>query len=211
MVFFFGNRFIIDEFIRLWEPEIKNNKTEHYDIAIVLGGMANYDASNDIIRFNSNVDRLLQTLPKLNRKEIDHILFSGGSGDIYHPENKEAELIQKYLPSIGINTSSFLFETESRNTYENALYSVKILKEQFGDLSKKKILLITSSAHIRRSIACFEKQGIKVDYLSTNRYSGERKFEFRHCFIPESYVFTMWEHLGHEVIGYITYKLTGKL
>jgi len=52
MVFFFGNRFIIDEFIRLWEPDIKNNKTEHYDIAIVLGGMANYDASNDIIRFN---------------------------------------------------------------------------------------------------------------------------------------------------------------
>ena len=73
------------------------------------------------------------------------------------------------------------------------------------------ILLITSSGHMRRSIACFEKQGVKVDYLCSNRHSGPRKFEFQHCFIPNMSAFNGWAHLLHEVAGYTVYKLTGKI
>lgn len=210
-IFIFGNRFILDECVRLWEMPISDNTSKHYDVAIILSGMIEYDAKNDIKKFNSNADRLLQTLPKLCKNEIDYVLFSGGSGDIYHPENKESLLLKEYLESIQWNTSRWLFESKSRNTYENALYSAELLKSKFPDLSQKKILLITSSGHMRRSIACFKKQNIHVEYLSTNRFSGSRKFEFQHCFIPQTNVFNAWTHLGHEVIGYILYKVTGKL
>ena len=210
-VLFFGNSFVLDEFVRLWEVPLNSSKKKSYDIGIVLSGMIMYDAKNDISRFNSNVDRLLQVLPKLKRKEIEYLLISGGSGDLYHPENKEADLLKRYLASIGWDTHNFIFESESRNTFENAKFSVDLLKQNFSDLSKKKILLITSAGHMRRSIACFEKQGLKVDYLCSNRYAGPRKFEFQHCFVPNMSAFNGWTHLLHEVVGYITYKVTGKI
>lgn len=210
-VFFFGNSFVLDEFVRLWEAPLNSSKKKSYDIGIVLSGMIMYDAKNDISRFNSNVDRLLQVLPKLKRKEIEYLLISGGSGDLYHPENKEADLLKRYLASIGWDTNNFIFESESRNTFENAKFSVDLLKQNFSDLSEKKILLITSAGHMRRSIACFEKQGLKVDYLCSNRYAGPRKFEFQHCFVPNMSAFNGWTHLLHEVVGYITYKVTGKI
>ena len=210
-LFIFGNNFILDEFVRLWEPAVEKLEYSEYDIGIVLGGMINYDASNDIIRFNSNADRLLQALPLLKNGTIETLLFSGGSGDIYHPENKESLILERYLKTINIKTENWIFETKSRNTYENALFSKNKLKEIYGDLSNKKILLITSSRHMRRSISCFEAQGIEVNYLSTNRYVGDRKFEFEHCLIPSIVVLASWNHLLHELCGYFSYWLTGKI
>ena len=70
--------------------------------------MINYDASNDIIRFNSSADRLLQALPLLKNGTIETLLFSGGSGDIYHPENKESLILKRYLKTINISNSCTL-------------------------------------------------------------------------------------------------------
>ena len=210
-VFLFGNSFILDEANRLWELPQNNSRQNHYDIGIVLSGMINYDSKNKILQFNSNADRLLQALPLLKDKSLDNIFFSGGSGDIYHPENKEADLAKEYLNSIGFSTRHFFFENKSRNTYQNALYTKENLTKTFHHLNSKKMLLITSSLHMRRSLACFKMQGIECDYLSTNRKSGPRKFEFQHCLIPNIGAISGWNHLSHEVIGYISYKLTGKL
>lgn len=211
LVFIFGNNFILDEAIRLWEKPLSETRADKYDIAIVLGGMIIYDAKNDITRFNSSVDRLLQALPKIKKGEIKQLLFTGGSGDIYHPENKEGILLARYLDEAGIKIDSLLIENESRNTYENALFSRKLLQTKFKDLSNKKILLITSAGHMRRSLACFKKQGLSPDYLCSNRIAGPRKFEFEYCFIPGAHVFSGWTHLTHEVLGYWAYKLMGKI
>lgn len=211
LVFIFGNNFILDEAIRIWEKPLSETRADKYDIAIVLGGMIIYDAKNDITRFNSNVDRLLQILPKVKRGEIKNLVFSGGSGDIYHPENKESDILSKYLTNAGIKINNLLIENKSRNTFENALYTKELLQLKFKNLAEKRILLITSANHMRRSLACFEKQGIYPDYLSSNRNSGPRKFEFEYCFIPGAHVFSGWTHLTHEVIGYWAYKLTGKI
>lgn len=210
-IFIFGNSFILDETCRLWELPENNSRLKKYDIGIVLGGMVIYDAENDIIKFNSNADRLLQTLPKLKNNNLDYMFFSGGSGDIYHPENKEADFVISYLNSIHFPTKNILFENKSRNTYQNAQFTKRVLSEKFKDLSSKKILLITSSLHMKRSLACFEKEGLFCDYLTSNRQAGPRKFEFQHCFIPNISALSGWNHLAHEIIGYITYSITGRI
>ena len=210
-IFLFGNSFILDEANRLWELPQNNSRKNHYDIGIVLSGMINFDAKNKIIQFNGNADRLLQALPLLKNKSLDNIFFSGGSGDIYHSGNKEADLAMKYLNSIGFSTKNFFFENQSRNTYQNALFTKENLTKKFNNINSKNMLLITSSLHMRRSLACFKMQGIECDYLSTNRKSGPRKFEFQHCLIPNIGAISGWNHLSHEIIGYISYKLTGKL
>jgi uncharacterized SAM-binding protein YcdF (DUF218 family) len=210
-IFIFGNSFILDEACRLWELPENNSRIKKYDIGVLLGGMIIYDNKNDIIKFNSNVDRLLQTLPKLQNNNLDYLIFSGGSGDIDHPENKEAGFAMRYLNSINFPTKNIFFENESRNTYQNAKFSKKILSEKFEDLSSQKILLITSSLHMRRSLACFKKEGLSCDYLSSNRKAGPRKFKFQHCLIPNISALSGWNHLAHEIIGYITYSVTGRI
>lgn len=192
-------------------PINQKARSEQYDYGVILGGMLAYDAKNNISRFNGNNDRLLQTLPLVINKNIKHIIVSGGSGDFYHPENKESHLIRNYLNSIQFPTDNFLWESKSRNTYENALFSAEIIKKQSADWKNKKILLVTSSGHMRRSIACFEKQGLKVDYLASNRFGGPRHFEFDHLLIPQVSTLKNWNHLSHEIIGYISYWLTGKI
>lgn len=210
-IFFFGNFFILDEVIRPWELDSQYDSSKKYDITIVLGGMIIYDAENDVMKFNSNADRLLRTLPLLQNGKTNTIFFSGGSGDIYHPENLEADMVLNYLKSIHFPTDSFYYENKSRNTYENALHTVEELKKKYANLSSKSILLVTSGLHMRRSLACFKKQGIACDYISTNQSAGPRKFQFNHCFVPQIAAISGWDHLSHELIGYFSYYLTDKI
>lgn len=210
--FVFGNSFLYEEVSRIWElPVNKDINNSNFNYGIILGGIAEYDAANNKIQFNCNADRLLQTLPKIENGRFQNIIYSGGSGDLYHPENKEAELIKKYLESINYDISNFLWETKSRNTYENAKYCSQLIKTNHPNYNELKIAIITSSIHMRRSLACFRKQGLNVTYFSTNRHSGPRHFDFNHIFVPQISVLKSWNHLAHEILGYVSYRLTGKL
>ena len=74
------------------------------------------------------------------------------------------QLIQEQgLSSTTSNTAHF--ENQSRNTYENAIYSKKIMDtiyEQSPDQQSKPWLLVTSASHMYRSTKIFEKQGIPI-------------------------------------------------
>lgn len=209
-VFLFGNMFLAQEAISLWEPQSTFAKGKNYDYGIVLSGILMYDAQNDIVRFNSNADRFLQTLPMLKSGVVKQLVFTGGSGDINHPENKEAIIFDKFLKKTALNNTPIIYESNSRNTYENAVNTIAMLDSIDTEWRKKNILLITSANHMRRSVATFKNLQIEFDYYCSNRYAGDRKFEFKHCLIPQSSAFGIWEHLLHEIIGMIVYKITGK-
>jgi len=58
----------------------------------------------------------------------------------------------------GVPETALLLEPQALNTYENALFSKKILQEQ----QIKTSLLITSAFHMPRAQLIFEKLGLKV-------------------------------------------------
>ena len=211
--FVFGNSFIVDEAIRLWEvPAINLNKNEQFDFGIVLSGMTVWDAHFKRINFNGNVDRLLQTLPLHKNGQIKNLLISGGDGSLTQSQEKEALLLKNYLTEIAYPTTHLYLESNSKNTFENAKFSAQFLTDSLKiDLKKSNILLITSSMHMRRSISIFKKQGFNCKAFVTNRISGPRKYEFDHLFLPKTEAFNAWKTLLHEVIGYITYYLMGYL
>ena len=107
---------------------------------------------------------------------------------------------------MGIPEQDFIIETESRNTRENAVFTKQVLDKE---IPGGNFLLITSAFHMRRSLGCFNRAGMKVDYYSTDRFSGPRKFEFDNLFIPNSQAFESWKMLIHEVTGFIVYKISG--
>ena len=55
-----------------------------------------------------------------------------------------------------IAKADILIENDSRNTYENAVNSAKMLNTSYPN---GRLLLVTSAFHMRRSLACFRKTG----------------------------------------------------
>ena len=206
-----SNSFLMDEIVRVWEycDEDIYLKDTKYDLAIVLGGMGRVDERQNRFDFGFSGDRLFQTLELYHQRRVNKLLITGGSGSISHPEQREAIYIKKYLKAISIPDSSIIIENNSKNTYENAVFTKHILDSmQF----KGSILLVTSSFHMRRSIAIFKKAGYKnITPYVTNKFTGIRKFEFDYCFIPNVEAVFSLNLILHEMAGYATYKLKGYL
>ena len=206
---FFSNRFIFDRTMHLWEVNaVAAPPKGSYDAIILLGGMSSYDEQLDRIQFARGGDRLLQAISLWKQGVAPKIVFTGGSGSVMHQDKREGVFIRDYLRSIGVPDSAVIYETESKNTHENATFTKPLLaKEAPGG----RYLLVTSAFHMRRSLGCFEKAGIHVSPYSTDRYSGPPKFEFDYAFLPDAGTLADWNVLFHEWTGCITYKLAGYL
>lgn len=203
----FSNAFILGEFQRMWEmPATKYQALKTYEAGIVLGGMTLYDKEIDRLQFIRSADRLWQAIELYKKGYIKKIVFTGGSGSVLHPEEKEGPWVRRYLLTLGIPETDFFIESESKNTRENALFTKQLLDsiQLKGDL-----LLITSAFHMRRSLACFEKVGLKTTPYSTDRNVGKRKWEFEHLFVPNFSGINDFGNLIHEVVGYLVYKIAG--
>lgn len=203
------NSFFVDELARAWEPVTPDYylSNEKYDVAIVLGGIGSIDERQNRIDFTHSADRLFQTLELFHRGRIGKILFTGGSGSIRFPTHKEGLYVKKYLNTIHIADSSLIIESESKNTYENAVFSKKILDSLKFNGS---VLLVTSAYHMPRSMAVFQKAGYKnvTPYL-TNRISGPRRFDWDHCLLPNPNAMVTLNVLIHEWLGFLIYKVQG--
>jgi uncharacterized SAM-binding protein YcdF (DUF218 family) len=206
-----SNSFLMDEIISKWEYcddniYLKNTK---YDLAIVLGGMGRIDERQNRFDFNQSGDRLFQTLALYHKHRVNKLMITGGSGSVSKPHHREAEYIKSYLRSISIPDSNIIIENSSKNTYENAIFSKHILDSLKFNGS---ILLVTSSFHMKRSLAIFEKAGYKnITPFVTNKITGIRKFEFDHCFIPNIEAVWSLNLILHEMVGYAIYYVKGYL
>lgn len=202
----FTNAFILDEVNRIWEFSLPNSVENLPKTGVVLGGMTSFDVSNNVIQFHAGSDRLWQGVKLLRCDKLQKLVISGGAGSVLHQDLKEADHIKAYLQDIDIADSTFYFENQSKNTYENAINTKTLFEQNRWPLH---ITLITSSSHMRRAKACFEKQGFTVFAYVTNRNSGPRKFEFDHVILPSVEALAGWNGQIHEIIGYITYQLLG--
>jgi uncharacterized SAM-binding protein YcdF (DUF218 family) len=204
-----SNSFIVDECFRQWEPVTPDYdlQTTKYDGAIVLGGIGEIDMRLQKINFGWSSDRLFQVLPYYYNRRIKKIIFTGGSGSIEFPEKREGVYVQKYLRSIHIPDSSMIIESNSKNTYENAVFTKKIM-DSLG--VKGSFLLVTSAYHMPRSMAVFKKAGFTnlTPYI-TNKVSGSRRFTPDHLLIPNTNALYSIHFLIHEWVGYAVYKLKG--
>lgn len=211
MLLFFSNSFIVDEFIRMWEvPVIDYSQLSKYkyDAGIVLGGgMITKDVKTGKIAFRNNVDRILQTVDLYNNGIIDKIIISSGSGSLIYRDMLESALLKEYLVnSLNLPASDIYIDSLSDNTFQNAVYTSEIIDKHFKN---GEFLLITSSIHIRRAKACFEKQNIKFDIFATNKISGSRRWDIMYLLWPDTYAIAKWQILLHEVTGYFVYYIKG--
>jgi len=203
----FSNTYLFNCVSYVWETKAVNPTLirDTFEVAVVLGGVASYDEINNLTQFHSNSDRILNILPLYFDGRVKKILLSGGSGKLDQDE-VEAEVLAEYLLRIGVAAEDLILEVNSKNTYENALYSAEILHKQFPN---QKILLSTSSTHMRRALACFEKQEIDCIAFSVDQTNNYLAFELSDLFIPNTDILNKWYWLMHEFIGHLSYKMRG--
>lgn len=208
MLIFFTNPLIRQAAFKIWEmPVAKPAELEKHDMAIVLGGAMRY-YNSDISRpvYGPAVERLIQAVILYRKGKVNKIFLSGGSGLLFMQQFKESEILNRELQDLCVDEKDILMENESRNTYENAVYTAEAMHELNYD---GKIILITSAHHMRRSLACFEKAGLKVTPFPVDSYAGKIIWRPERILIPDAENLWTWGMLIHEWIGCIAYKLKG--
>ena len=201
---FFSNDFIFNRIVKAWEvPQISATKFDkQYEAGILLGGFSDYDYIKNKHNFKKEADRLIYTLQLYNQGIIKNIFISGGNGNLFNNNYKESETIKDFLIKNKIDSNDIKIENQSRNTKENAINSAKLLDK------KNEYILITSAIHMKRSILCFENEGLKIIPFSVDNSMSYSSNKIEYILLPRSRVLENWEDLIHEIIGYYVYILT---
>ncbi len=214
LILVFGNGFLVNEAMLWWEiPPISPDLiAQPYDVGIILtGGMiTNKQSSENQIFTDKTADRFIQPLRLYKLGKLKKILISGGSTDIKlmrQDASDETLKVAQLLEELGVKKEDIILERKAKNTHENAVNSIAILKKnpQFGT----KYLLFTSAFHTRRAVGCFVKTGIKITAFPTAFKSKQRSFTIDNLLIPrELNLFEAYD-LVHEISGYLVYKILG--
>lgn len=186
---------------------VPKNLPADVDGIIVLGGAVDQyvTKARGEISLGGSVERILRFSTLAQKFPDAKLVYTGGSGLVARQDVKETDVVAPILQQLGIDTTRVVFESQSRNTYENALYSLELLRPN----PDEKWILVTSAAHMPRAVGSFRKVG----WPGLLPYPTDFRFEGNEIFGPPLYLGSGLGSLGkalHELLGLIAYYLTGK-
>ncbi|MDI3321822.1 YdcF family protein [Pinibacter soli] len=202
---FFTNGAILNFIINAWQPG-PATLTKKYSAGIVLGGFTIFDAKGKGY-LSGTSDRFIATATLYHSGHINKIIVSGGDPSIKQDKPKEADFAKYMFIQDGVKAEDVFAESNSRNTFENAMYSKRILDSLH---LPPPYVLVTSALHMPRAAGTFKKAGIDVDIYPSAYQTVETPFSFADL-IPSADTLVQWRSFIKEVVGYWAYKITGKL
>jgi uncharacterized SAM-binding protein YcdF (DUF218 family) len=143
-------------------PSKAMSAVEQADAIVLLGGAARgHTHAGRMPDLNQHADRLVHAVALYKAGKAPVILVTGGGAPGNRPE---ASQIKDHLRVMGVPDRAILLEVQSRNTYDNALYTAPMLEAR----KMSRVLLVTSAYHMRRSEAVFRDQGVDVQPAPTD-------------------------------------------
>lgn len=135
------------------------------DAIVVLGGtLAAPSAPGRQANLSAAADRLVYAARLYRLGKAPVILISGGPGSAAGAMDAESVHAAALLNGWGVPSSAILTETESANTYENAVYSKMMLDQH----ALARVLLVTSAMHMPRALATFRSAGVDATPAATD-------------------------------------------
>ena len=172
-----GNSWVSESLLKSleWQYLPGDYPPESAQVIVVLGGGTESQIyPRPEIEVNGAGDRIFYAARLYRQKAAPLILATGGNitwmgGRTTSP----AEEIASLLKLLDVPDSAIILQKQSQNTYEDALYSRPVLEK----MGIHKIILVTSAAHMPRSVGVFRKQGFEVipapvDYSITRGVDG---------------------------------------
>ena len=174
---------------------------------VVLGGAVQPVLPPRVdIDMHEAVDRVRKAAQLFHAGRGGVIIASGGNLPWSPFAESEAESIKTLLLEWGVPASAIVLETESRNTRENALNSIALLEE----LGCETPLLVTSAAHMKRSVAVFERLGVTVFPVSADvrvvKSSNLNVLDF----LPDAEALNQTSDAMREWMGQKVYEMQGQ-
>ena len=176
---------------------------EHADpapgaIVLLGGGMARFGDEFQRMRLTAGSIRRTLYAARVTEHSALPVLITGG-GTSTETTDLEAELMGTLLRQLGHEPR--WLETQSRTTWENALYSAPILKAAGIDT----VVLVTDAWHMRRSVLSFEAHGIRVIPAPTAFRNGA--YTDIRAFIPDGSALDEVADAIREWLGIFTYRI----
>lgn len=180
-----------------------------YKYAIVLGGFGYMNHKTGKIEFGEGKYikyRLLRALKLWDAGVVEKILITGdGTSFLRADGSSDKELFLECMYLLGYPKEIFEFEQCATTTYENALLTCNMLKKKH--IKGEDCILITSSYHMMRGLACFRKQGYEMPYCCS-AYRTRIDHRWR-AFLPDKDVYRSWKITFHEWGGMVYYWWKG--
>lgn len=132
------------------------------------------------------------------------IVYTGGSGSVTNQQFKEADYARFLFEQLNMGERAILYETESRNTAENASNSKVLVNPS----PSQEWILVTSAFHMPRSVGIFCQAQWPVTAYPVDHYSR------RGDLLRLNFAFA--DNLGvlrtamREWVGLIAYRITGR-
>lgn len=171
---------------------------------VLLGGAIRGDTHMGTLGdLNQQADRLVHAVALFKAGKAPWIVVSGGGRQ---NARTEAEIMRDLLEVMGVPRQAILLEDQSRDTYQNAVNTAELLHQ----LHIRKILLVTSAFHMRRTVGLFLAQDLEVIPAPTD-YQRLVVPSVVPGWLPSVSSLGRTTHALHEYAGYWVYRYRGWL
>lgn len=182
------------------------NELPPAEAIVVLGGSTASNRSNWFEPFdrNSTISRVDTAADLYHARRAPVVIVSGAAleGTV-----SEAQIMANSLRQHGVPPDAIIQESESLTTYQNGLYTARLLKERGID----HVLLVTSALHMPRSMGVFRKQRINATPAGSPPQivvPDDPAFSF---WLPSMHVLSASRSVVKEYVGMLVYWLRGWL
>lgn len=129
------------------------------------------------------------------------LILSGGLG--FDPTT-QAHVLFRVAQALGVSEANLVLEAAARDTEDEA----RIIHSMIGG---DKLIIVTSAAHMPRSVALFRRQGMNPIPAPADQLVKQSHKTNLLDFLPSSGALRGVESATHEYIGIVWSKLRGKI
>jgi uncharacterized SAM-binding protein YcdF (DUF218 family) len=188
-------------------PPLKERPADAQAIVVLAGEVSLPDEEGGVAELESGtLHRCRHAAELYKRGAACPVLVSGGKVDPDVPGPAFAEVMRAFLLQLNVPAADVIVESTSRNTYENAVESSRLLEKQ----KIRKIVLVTDAVHMNRALACFRKQGLEVVPAPCHFQAGSLEGSLRE-YLPNPTAADACRDAAHEWLGTFWYWVKGRI
>ncbi|MGE5191217.1 MAG: YdcF family protein [Deltaproteobacteria bacterium] len=176
-------------------------------IVVLSAGLRIDDDAGEHVRLDEPSMQRCRYAARLYRQAVRcRLVLTGGKVDWTEPGPTFAAAMRDFLLELGIQPEDMVLEERAASTYENALFSKRLLQKK----GEGRIWLVTDAFHMGRAVRCFQVLGIEVAPAPCDYHSRRWRFEPT-SLVPSSRGIGLVSRASHEWLGRLWYRLRGRI
>ncbi len=188
-----------------FQKRLEENTNTEFDTIVILSGGTSVITPDRNMKNSLSYESFQRTYMGFILWKIKKVPIIVSGGKSFGSIEADAITMENVLIELGIPKDQIIKEIKSRNTIENGLFTKSIIEKY----KFKKIALVTSAYHMKRSVFVFKKLNIDIIPFATDYLCTYKRFNISY-FIPDFSNLKSSNIAIHEYIGLIYYKFLMK-